>query len=180
MLNTFLPQKLDSFVGLTIDTWTSSNKIAILAITVSWIDDAIQYRTVCIAFEVISGSHEAKNLGIIALRILEKYKLLPKVLCILSLIQTPIELSIVQIMSVTTDNAAVNGSMIGVFGILAAGKLPSFFSKDTAWKRCLVHTIQLACREGIAILEQELGDGEESVIGKVTLLLILEDEAKIE
>ena len=79
VLTLFPLQKHDALVGITIDTWTSPNKIAILAITCSWIDTSWVYCTACIAFEVIRGPHDHVNLAEIVLRILRKYKLGAKV-----------------------------------------------------------------------------------------------------
>ena len=50
-------------ISLTIDCWTSLNRLAFIAINGYFIDQNWQYREVLLGFESFSGSHSGVNLA---------------------------------------------------------------------------------------------------------------------
>jgi len=60
-------------ISLAADTWTSSNKLAFLAIVAYWISDSWQMEEVLIGFEEIKGSHTGPNMAGIINDVLARY-----------------------------------------------------------------------------------------------------------
>jgi len=62
-------------ISLAADTWTSPNKLGILAIVAYWILDSSQMEEVLIGFEAISGSHTGANMAGIINDVLARYEI---------------------------------------------------------------------------------------------------------
>ena len=66
-------------VSLTTDTWTTTNNVAILGITIHWIDDMWRLHEQVLAVEELGVSHGGIILAEVVHRVLEEYDLTQKV-----------------------------------------------------------------------------------------------------
>ena len=66
-------------VSLTTDTWTTTNNVAILGITIHWIDDMWRLHEQVLAVEELGVSHQGIILAEVVYRVLEEYDLTQKV-----------------------------------------------------------------------------------------------------
>jgi len=82
-------------ISLAADTWTSSNKVAFLAIVAYWISDSWQMEEVLIRFEEIRGSHMGANMERIIHQVLARYWIQDRIL------------------GFTTDSASNNRALTG-------------------------------------------------------------------
>ena len=65
-------------VSLTTDTWTTKNNVAILGITIHWIDDMRRLHEQVLAIEELGVSHRGIILAEVVHRVLEEYDLTQK------------------------------------------------------------------------------------------------------
>ena len=66
-------------VSLTTDTWTTTNNVTILGITIHWIDDMWRLHEQVLAVEELGVSHQGIILVEVVHRVLEEYNLTQKV-----------------------------------------------------------------------------------------------------
>ena len=66
-------------VSLTTDTWTTTNNVAILGITIHWIDDMWRLHEQVLSVEELGVSHQGIILAEVVYRVLEEYDLTQKV-----------------------------------------------------------------------------------------------------
>ena len=66
-------------ITLTIDTWTTTNNVAILGITIRWIDDMWRLHEQVLAVEVLGVSHRGIILVEGVHHVLDEYDLTQKV-----------------------------------------------------------------------------------------------------
>ena len=66
-------------VSLTTDTWTTTNNVAILGITIHWIDDMWRLHEQVLTIEELEVSHQGIILAEVVYRVLEEYDLTQKV-----------------------------------------------------------------------------------------------------
>jgi len=67
-------------ISLAADTWTSPNKLAVLAIVAYWITDMGQMEEVLIGFEEIRGSHTVANMAGIINDVLARHGIQDRIL----------------------------------------------------------------------------------------------------
>jgi len=67
-------------ISLAADTWTSPNKLAVLAIVAYWISDSWQMEEVLIGFEEIRGSHTGVHMAGIINDVLARYGIHDRIL----------------------------------------------------------------------------------------------------
>ena len=67
-------------ISLAADTWTSPNKVALLAIVAYWISDSWQMEEMLIGFEEIRGSHTGANMAGIINEVLARYRIQDRIL----------------------------------------------------------------------------------------------------
>lgn len=106
-------------INLTLDTWTASNKIPYLGITVHWLDSQFVLHDVVLDFIRLRGSHTAQNLAEVV-QTLQLYGLTHALGCI------------------TADNASVNNKLFQVL----EDALPNWTKRD-GHIRCMAHVINL-------------------------------------
>lgn len=70
-----VPAKL----SLTLDAWTSLNQVAVLGITVHWVDENCELQESVLACEEIIGPHTGSNMAEIVLSVLEEFNINNKV-----------------------------------------------------------------------------------------------------
>lgn len=83
-----------SQISIALDCWTSPFRQAFMAITGYFLGQDWEYREVLLGFEPLHGSHTGCNLSTIVIGILQKHSIADRVL------------------SITTDNAAKNNTMM--------------------------------------------------------------------
>ena len=66
-------------VSLTIDSWTSENQVAILGITIHWIDEDWNLCERVLATEELKGEHSGENMANMVHDVLKDYNLTKKV-----------------------------------------------------------------------------------------------------
>jgi len=109
--------------NLTIDAWTSGNKLPFMAITAHWIDTRYERFNTLIRFERLRGSHTAGNMSDVMIKVLDMYRIRESINCI------------------TADNAVVND------GILLDLELEmQDWSQEDGQIRCLAHVVNLAAQ----------------------------------
>ena len=124
-------------VNLTIDAWTSSNKLPFLAITAHWIDTKYEKYNTLIGFERLRGSHTAGNMADVLVKVLNIYGIREAINCI------------------TADNATVND---GIFLDLALEMQE--WSQEDGQIRCLAHVLNLAAQTVLKTLRSEAEEPE--------------------
>ena len=119
-------------INLTIDAWTSSNKLPFLAITAHWIDITYERFNTLIGFERLKGSHTAGNMADVLVKVLNMYGIREAINCI------------------TADNATVND---GIFLDLELEMQE--WSQEDGQIRCLAHVLNLAAQTVLKTLRSE-------------------------
>lgn len=123
-------QYLASLAGLmaiSCDAWTSSNRIAFLAITGSWITHDWHLEETLLDFVELSGPHDGQNMANAVASVLDELGIEEKVVALVS------------------DNASNNGTLIQHLSTTLEKSSPtSRWSRDKAHIRCLAHVIHLA------------------------------------
>ena len=66
-------------VSLTTNTWTTRNNVAILRITIHWIDDMWRLQEKVLDVEELGASHQGAILAEVVYRVLEEFDLTQKV-----------------------------------------------------------------------------------------------------
>ena len=75
-------------VSLTTNTWTTTNNVAILGITIHWIDDMWRLHEQVLVVEELGVSHQGTILVEVVHRVLEEYDLTQKLSKILPFFQS--------------------------------------------------------------------------------------------
>ena len=129
-------------INLTLDAWTSSNRIAYLGITGHWMDSDYVLQNIVLAFSRLQGSHTGENLANVVYETLTLYGIEQSLGCI------------------TMDNASVNDKLCKQL----EQKLRDF---GQAWKwkdgqvRCMPHVLNLAAQKILSVLKAEATIPEE-------------------
>lgn len=71
-------------VNLTLDAWTSGNKILYLGITCHWMDKNFDMQDCVIGFKRLKGSHAAENLCDVVVQTLREFNLLKGIRCMIA------------------------------------------------------------------------------------------------
>ncbi|CCO35189.1 Putative AC transposase AltName: Full=ORFA [Rhizoctonia solani AG-1 IB] len=127
---TALRERVFSHAGLLAigcDAWTSSNRIAFLAITASWITNQWELRDTLIDFRELQGAHTGQNMAEQVASVVSELGIEDKVLALVS------------------DNASNNGTLVTHLSN-TLGHLSSHLRWDSSKGhiRCLPHVIHLA------------------------------------
>ena len=140
--------------GFTTDMWTSAAKRGYMVITIHYIDDNWEMKSVIIAFVRVLYPHSGERLGdhfIQAVKAMD-----PKLLC--------------SIWAITTDNASNNGTMLDYINLNLDSEIRDCIEEAVAADAdadsdiscgftntsevflvsCFAHTIQLAIKDGLA------------------------------
>jgi hypothetical protein len=126
--------------NITLDAWTSGNKIHYLGITAHWMDKDWDLNDTVIGFKRLLGSHTAENLCHTLLKFLREFKIESNIRCI------------------TADNHKVNDAM---FDRLQA-RMPGWRKKH-GQVRCMAHVMNLAAQKIISSLKAEAQETEASM-----------------
>jgi len=129
-------------INLTIDAWTSGNKLPFMAITTHWIDTRYERFNTLIRFERLRGSHTAGNMSDVMIKVLDMYQIRESINCI------------------TADNAVVNDGKIFDLEL----KMQDW-SQEDGEIRCLAHVLNLAAQTVLKTLKSE---AEEREVGLVS------------
>jgi hypothetical protein len=113
-------------ISLTLDCWTSPNKLSFMAINGYFINAKWEYREVMLGFEGLEGKHSGANLSNVLCNILQKQGIEKRIL------------------AVTTDNASNNRTLTKE--LEQALNLGSFQAKGNHIP-CLAHVLQLSLKE---------------------------------
>ena len=119
-------------INLTIDAWTSSNKLPFLAITAHWIDITYERFNTLIGFQRLKGSHTAGNMADVLVKPLDMYGIRKAINCI------------------TADNATVNN---GIFLDLELEMQE--WSQEDGQIRYLAHVLNLAAQTVLKTQQSE-------------------------
>ena len=125
-------------ISLALNTWTSPNNLAFMAVTRYYIDENWQYREALLGFEPLTGTHSGPNLAVILRRVLEKHDILDRVFAL------------------TTDNASNNTTLAK-----SLEELLTDWQSDMMHIPCLAHVIQLVansllCNIGVTPINDNL------------------------
>jgi hypothetical protein len=151
------------FVSLTLDIWSSCVRQDFMGITVHFLDKTLRFESGLLDFIPLTQGHTGREQCGVLVEVLTEYNLLHRVL------------------SVTTDNASCNDTLIRSFTAyqrnttatpLSNGEnpvLPVNFTPENGHVRCMAHILNLACQailkslhsEGSAVTEDYLfNDGD--------------------
>ena len=123
-------QYLSSLTGLmaiACDAWTSSNRIAFLAITASWITQDWRLEETLLDFVELQGAHTGENMGNAVSATIAELGIADKVVALVS------------------DNASNNGTLVRHLSNRLRKRSPcSRWDGDKGRIRCLAHIIHLA------------------------------------
>lgn len=117
----------ESRLSIALDCWTSPFNQAFMAITGYFIDLEWNYREVLLGFEHIHGSHTGSNLSETVVQILQNHGITNRVL------------------SITTDNASNNNTMI--MSVQDLIQLQGLANTSIFRIPCLAHVIQLSLKQ---------------------------------
>jgi len=124
-------------INLTIDAWTSGNKLPFMAITAHWIVTRYERFNTLIGFERLRGSHTAGNMSDVMIKVLDMYQMRESINCI------------------TADNAVVND---GIFLDLELEMQDC--SQEDGQIRYLAHVLNLAAPTVLKTLRSEAEERE--------------------
>jgi hypothetical protein len=155
---TLLQEIPSGYLPLACDAWTSSNRIAFLAMTVMWIDDDWELHEVLLDFIEIEGAHTGENMAKYMLESLIDMDLVDMVSACESKYTLSTCLLYMQFISVTADNASNNATLLDslIKNIKTARDAAVARSDDAladkldeldpgrSTIRCLAHVIHLA------------------------------------
>lgn len=110
-------------VNITLDAWTSGNKVPYLGITAHWMDSDYDLNDTVIGFKRLRGSHTAENLSSVLIHCLREFGLEEHIRCI------------------TSDNHIVNTVMFDIF----ANKF-TYWKKKDGQVRCMAHVMNLSAQ----------------------------------
>ncbi|XP_078436357.1 putative transcriptional regulator tpeD [Wolffia australiana] len=146
-------------VSITLDCWTSANRISFIGLTVHWIDTDWKLCECVLAIRQLEGSHTGECLSEIVLEVLAEFKLSEK-LC-----------------AITTDNASNNTTMMAIL----ERELRPVNARFTAKRHvlCIAHVINLVMQAGLKALNV-IDDGPQSSFINEVDLTSLEDVMDIE
>lgn len=118
---------IPGLIAIGCDAWTSSNRIAFLAITASWITDQWELEETLIDFRELQGAHTGQNMAEEVASVVSELGITDKVLALVS------------------DNASNNGTLVTHLGN-TLGRISSHLRWDSSKGhiRCLPHVIHLA------------------------------------
>ncbi|CAE6444320.1 unnamed protein product [Rhizoctonia solani] len=118
---------LSGLLAIACDAWTSSNKIAFLAITASWITELWTLKETLLDFVELKGAHDGKNLADAVATAVTELGISDKILALVS------------------DNASNNGTLIHhLTSNLRVSSPNSRWDGSGGHIRCLAHIIHLA------------------------------------
>jgi len=124
-------------INLTLDAWTSSNKLTFLAITAHWMTIDFELVSILIGFEWLMGSHMAENMTIAIIKVLQMYGIEDYINCI------------------TIGNVFVNNANFKELEF----HLQSWSRHDgQIW--CLAHVLNLAAQTVLITLKSEAREAE--------------------
>ena len=97
-LKTSICDRLESVdqVAITLDCWTSANRISFIGLTVHWVDTEWKMCEEVLGIRQLEGSHTRECLSVVVLEVLAEFNLSAKV-CV-----------------ITTDNASNNSTMMTI------------------------------------------------------------------
>jgi len=129
-------------INLTLDAWTSSNRIAYLGITGHWMDSDYVLQNIVLAFSRLHGSHTGENLANTVYHTLLLYGIEQSLGCI------------------TMDNASVNDKLCKQLEQKLCSIRQGWKRKD-GQVRCMPHVLNLAAQKILAVLKAEATIPEE-------------------
>ena len=144
-------------VSLTMDTWTTPNRLAILGVTIHWIDDMWNLHERVLSIEELRESHGGAHMAKVSHEILIDYNLIDKVkfFCIFELyFLLHSFFPFFKVCAITTDNASNNCTMTEDLEKLLKGS-SSRFAKNYLMP-CMAHVLNLAIQRGL----KELGNDD--------------------
>ncbi|EUC60895.1 hypothetical protein RSOL_374600, partial [Rhizoctonia solani AG-3 Rhs1AP] len=118
---------IPGLLAIACDAWTSSNRIAFLAITASWITDQWKHEETLIDFRELRGAHTGQNMAEEVASVISELGIKDKVLALVS------------------DNASNNGTLVAQLANALgcpSSQIRWDSSKGHIW--CLPHVIHLA------------------------------------
>ena len=121
-------------IALSLDVWTSSNSLPILAIIGHWLTAEFDYRQQVVEFTELKGPHSGENMAAAVEACLLELDLAPK------------------LVSITGDNAANNETMVSdlyhrLARIRLQGKQELRFKGLDSYIRCLAHILNLIVKD---------------------------------
>src|SRR5207302_10028281 len=128
---------------LTIDAWTSSNKLPFLAIMDHWIDTKYEQFNTVIGFERLKGSHMAGNMADVLLKVLNMYGIREAINCI------------------TADNTTVNDDIF-----LDLELEMTEWSQEDGQICCLARVLNLAAHTVLRALKSEANEQEVHLVSE--------------
>ncbi|XP_078431091.1 putative transcriptional regulator tpeD [Wolffia australiana] len=141
-------------VAITLDCWTSANRISFLGLTVHWVDAEWKMCDCVLAIRQLEGSHSGECLSEIVLEVLANFNLNAKVYV------------------VTMDNASNNTTMMATLERELRSVNPHFTAKRHVL--CITHVINLVMQAGLKALDV-VGEGpEETFLDEVDLTDIVD------
>lgn len=121
---------LPGLMAIACDGWTSSNRIAFLAITGSWITHDWRLEETLLDFVALKGAHDGQNMATAVSAVLSELGLEDKLVALVS------------------DNVSSNGTLVRHLSTQLKQSSPnSRWDQDRGRIRCLAHIIHLAVME---------------------------------
>jgi hypothetical protein len=129
-----------SQLSIALDCWTSPFSQAFMAITGYFLDQEWNYREVLLGFEHLHGSHTGGNLSKTVIQILQQYGVADRVL------------------SITTDNASNNNTMIT--SVQETVQSLGLSNASIFRVPCISHVIQLSLNQLLGKIKAKPGNQE--------------------
>ncbi|XP_078443051.1 putative transcriptional regulator tpeD [Wolffia australiana] len=142
-------------VAITLDCWTSANRISFLGLTVHWIDEGWKMCECVLAICQLEGTHSGKCLSEIVLEVLSDFNLSAKV-C-----------------TMTTDNVSNNTAMMAKLERELRSVNPHFTTKRHVM--CIAHVINLVMQAELKALDVVDEAPEVTFVDEVDLTDIVND-----
>ena len=134
-LKTRICDRLESVdrMAITLDCWTSDNRISFIGLTVHWVDTKWKMCECVLGIRQLDGSHTGECLSVAVLEVLVEFNLSAKVCAIM------------------TDNASDNLTMMTILERELRPVNPHFSAKRHVL--CMAHVINLVMQAGLNALD---------------------------
>jgi hypothetical protein len=138
-------------ISFTCDVWTSKSQLPFIGVTAHYISDQWKLVKSVVGFKYLEGDHSGESLAKYFMEVAHELDIFNK------------------IMTITTDSASNNGTMMAYLEAQSVGT-GSNFQKDWCHVRCQAHALNLVVKQ---IIEKRLdvGDSRLSAYRKIGLLV---------
>jgi hypothetical protein len=139
-------------LSLSLDMWTSKNKLSMLGVIGHWITPNFQLESAVLAFEEVDGTHSGENQAEVIFRMLERLRCLDKLLAITGdnaeNNDTLVEHLYEKLLTLYSDPSTLcDLDNVDFDSFFEEAKPPMQFQGEKSRIRCFAHVLNLICKD---------------------------------